>query len=357
MTTVNPKMIELARESRGLSQTELATILEIPQSSLSRIEAGLLAASDQLLDAMAKKLDYLREFFLQDEKLHGAGTSALHYVYRRRQGIATRTLKRIEAEVNIMRIQIKKLLERARIKPSYVIPSFSVEDYKGDVSKIAQSVRAMWMLPRGPVTNLTSAVEDAGGIVIRHDFGTEAVDATSFRIPGMPPLFFLNERLPCDRWRYTLAHELAHLVLHIVPNPDMEVQADEFAAEFLMPKDDIKPLLHEFTLAKAATLKPYWKVSMWSLMRRARDLGIITDSQHRYMCMTMSSMGYRTREPRELDFPVEQPKTYRGLLELHMTKLGLSIPQLGKVLAMKPEVLKQRIYREKTGLRVVAGGA
>jgi len=354
MARVNPKMVELARISRGLSQTDFAKMLGIPQSTYSRVEAGLLPAADELVDAIATKLDYPRDFFFLDEQIHGAGTSALHYVYRRKQGLPARTLRRIEAEANIGRIRIKRLLANARVKTPHVIPTFSLDDYKSDVERIAQSVRGMWLLPRGPVENMTAAIEAAGGIVIRQDFGTDAVDATSFRFPGMPPLFFVNKKLCGDRQRYTLAHELAHLVMHPIPNPEMEEQADRFAAEFLMPKEDIKPSLHQFSLAKAANLKPYWKVSMWALIRRAFNLGTITESQYRYLSMRMSAMGFRKQEPPELDFPVEQPKTYEGLIEVHLKKLGYTLEDLSKLLVANVEILQQQLSDPRSRLRLVA---
>ncbi|MBK7012326.1 MAG: ImmA/IrrE family metallo-endopeptidase [Xanthomonadales bacterium] len=45
-------------------------------------------------------------------------------------------------------------------------------------------------------------------------------------------MIFINKDVPGDRWRFTLAHELAHLVMHDIPKPDMEDEADEFASEF-----------------------------------------------------------------------------------------------------------------------------
>jgi Zn-dependent peptidase ImmA (M78 family) len=354
MATANPKMIELARTSRGLSQTDFAKTLGMLQSTYSRVEAGLLAAADELIDRIAAALDYPRDFFFLDEQIHGAGTSALHYVYRRKQGLPARTLRRIEAEANIGRIRIKRLLANAQVRTPHTIPTFNIDDFKGDVERIAVSVRAMWLLPRGPIESMTAAIEAAGGLVIRQDFGTDSVDATSFRFPNMPPLFFVNRALRADRQRYTLAHELAHLVMHPIPNPNMEEQADRFAAEFLMPKDEIKPSLHQFSLAKAANLKPYWKVSMWALIRRAFDLRTITESQYRYLSMRMSAMGYRKQEPLELDFPVEEPKVYQGLIDVHLKKLGYSLEDLSKLLVANVEVLQQQLSDPRSRLRLVS---
>jgi Zn-dependent peptidase ImmA (M78 family) len=81
--------------------------------------------------------------------------------------------------------------------------------------------------PRGPVESVTELIEDAGAFVIQIGFKTNLLDALSFRLPGLPPLIFMNSEMPGDRYRYTLAHELAHLILHNQPETDesMESQA------------------------------------------------------------------------------------------------------------------------------------
>src|ERR1700730_1023199 len=112
------------------------------------------------------------------------------------------------------------------------------EDYNGDVSVIAGLLRRSWGIPNGPVENLTTAIEAAGGVVLRRSFGTSKIDAMSKWAPGEPPLFFINSEIPADRCRYTLAHEIGHIVMHQVPTPDMEGEADRFAEEFLMPEKD-----------------------------------------------------------------------------------------------------------------------
>jgi Zn-dependent peptidase ImmA (M78 family) len=168
-------------------------------------------------------------------------------------------------------------------------------------------------------------------------------------------MFFVNRNIPGDRLRFTLAHELGHLLMHGIPSPTMEDEADRFASEFLMPAEDIKPALSQFSLAKAASLKPYWKVSMWALIRRARDLATISENQYRYLCMAMSATGYKTREPTELQIPVEEPRVYRELIDVHLKRLKFTLQDLAKLIVAKPEELKRRFAAPKSSLRLVAG--
>lgn len=86
---------------------------------------------------------------------------------------------------------------------------------------------------------------------------------------------------------------------------EIEREADEFAAELLMPEDEIYEDLRPFSLEKAARLKIEWKVSIAALARRARDLGVISESQYKRFCARLSALGYRIKEP--IDLPEEEP--------------------------------------------------
>lgn len=334
----NPRMLVVAREARGLGQAELAVRLHVNQGTISRMEGGVVPVSEAVLEGYASELDFPTEFFRQQGALHGTGTEAFHQMYRRRQALPAKSLKQVEAHVNIVRMHVAKLLEAVEAAPGLGIPKLDIADYGGRADRAAEAVRAGWRLPSGPVENMTELIEGAGGIVVRMDFGTEMVDATSIRYAQVPPLFFVNDRLSGDRLRFTLAHELAHMVLHRdVPAPTMEEEADQFAAEFLMPARDIGPSLNRFDLRKAALLKPFWKVSMAALVVRAKTLGKLTDGQYRHLWTQMGAAGIRKREPEELDIPVENPRLHKELLDLHLNGLNYTPAQLAQLLASSVE--------------------
>ena len=119
--------------------------------------------------------------------------------------------------------------------------------------------------------------------------------------------------------------------MHDAPNAEMESQADEFAAELLMPRDEIKDELFCITLPRLAELKAYWKVSMGALLRRAKDCDRITYNQYRYFNIQMSKLGYRTSEPVILQH--ETPSVLTKIVELHLNHLGYSPADLAKVIA------------------------
>lgn len=332
MDQFNPRMLVVAREARCIGQAELAKHLKISQGSLSKIEGGVAKPTLEFCKNISETLNFPLDFFQQTSGVHGTGTEAFHQMYRRKQALPAKDFRRVEAQVNIVRMHIEKMLRSVDWHTGIEMPKWSIEDFDESAAKAAIALRATWNLPAGPIDSVTQLIEDAGGIVVMFDFGTKLVDATSFRYPGLPPLFFVNKGLTGDRMRFTLAHELGHMVLHSIPVESMEMEADQFAAEFLMPARDITQSLNRFDLPRAALLKPTWKVSMGSLLYRAKTLGKITDNQSRHLWIKLGAAGWRTREPEELDIPIEQPRFHQQLVDLHLKTLGYSEHEFANLL-------------------------
>ncbi len=328
---LNPQMVILARQSRGLTQLELASQMKVGQATVSKIEAGLVQPTEEELDALATALRYPVHFFTQKRRIVGAGISELYH--RKHEVVSARTLNRVHAYASIRIMNIEDLLRSLDYSKSE-LPVLPIEDFEANPEKIARTVRAFLRLPPGPIFSMTKVLEDCGGIIITMDMGTRHIDGFSRRVDGLPPVFFLNQDLLPDRWRWTLAHELGHMVMHTEPsNKDLEDEANRFAGEFLAPAHELKPQLWEVDIAKLAGLKRYWKISIQALVMRAKHLGVIEDWKQRQMFMKLSKAGFRLREPQELDPPTEPPQRIQDMITFHKTKLRYNDNDLQTALA------------------------
>src|SRR5262249_7327901 len=148
-------------------------------------------------------------------------------------------------------------------------------------------------------------------------------------VSGLPPLFFVNSESPGDRARFSLAHEVGHVIMHRNPHAEQERQADQFASAFLMPARDIAAYLKPLSIERAAAIKPYWRVSMAAIIKRAYDLGMIGHSYYRKLFTQLSKVGYRTDEPNPVE--VEQPTVVDDLIGVHMRELKYSEPEMGRL--------------------------
>jgi Zn-dependent peptidase ImmA (M78 family)/transcriptional regulator with XRE-family HTH domain len=351
--TFNPKMISIAREARDLTQTDLASRLAITQGKFSKIESGLLGISEDLVQRLSIILDFPVDFFTQTEPIYGLGGNIIYH-HRKRQALSKREIEKIHARIHIRRMHLSKLLRQIEILPSK-IELCHIDEYDGGAQEVARAVRAHWMLPPGPIENVTKSIEDAGGMVIQYNFETKLIDAVSQIVPGLPPLFFVNTDLPVDRLRFTLAHELGHLILHnnSIPYPEMEREADAFAAEFLMPAKEIMPMLIGLMFPKLAPLKQYWKASMASLLYQSEHLGAITTRKARSLWMQMGKLGYRSSEP-SMNLPIESPSLLQEILDTHRSQLNYSTEQLSALLAIHEHEFRAMYVNARQHLTLVS---
>lgn len=358
MPHFNSEMLILARESREMSQSELAEKVRLPQTIISRLEGGLTTPTNQQVGDLASALLYPLELFYQEDRIFGFNASV--FFHRKKADIPARTLRRIHAVLNFTRMHIGRLMLSTSINAERELIRMTVEEF-GTPERIAQLTRSMLNLPSGPIKNLTAAVEDAGIIVATHKFGSSRGDAVSEWVPGHPPIVLMNvdETVGGDRYRWSLAHELGHLIMHKFPSENMEEEANRFAAELLLPQSDIKHHLRNVRISNLALLKSIWKVSMGALLERAKQLGTINSSQYRYMRVSFSRMHYNTREPAELDVPVEKPSLIRELIQAHIAQLRFSIEELAKLLHLLVEEFIDLYAPEfgRTGLKLVSSSA
>ncbi len=325
---INSEMLVLGRKSRGLTQEELAERTLISQGHLSKYEIGEHEVPREQLAKIADVLGYPESFFFQAEEITGLGVSVLYH--RKKQRLGKKKLKQIEALVNVLSLQLRELLSKCEITGASSFPQYDIEEYDYDPKKIAQVMRAQWRLPIGPVKSLIGAIENACGVVIKYDFGTQDFDGLGFPLRGIGPFFFMNKDIPTDRLRFTLAHEIGHVVMHRAKlTMEIEREANEFAAELLMPKDDIYEDLRPFSLERAARLKLKWKVSIAALGRRARDLGVISESQYKRFCARLSTLGYRMKEP--IALPEEKPSLPGKLVEVLQRELKYSYQEMAAI--------------------------
>lgn len=334
ISDVNPEMVTLARKSRRKTQVQLAKDAGVTQSKISKCEAGVLPVDEQILEQLSRALDYPPQFFSQQTAIEGPGISELFHRKRSRVGVGI--LNQAYALAEVRRQEVNKLIE-AHTESVSKAPFLPIDEFDEDATQIARTVRAYWQISPGPMFNVTKDLERHGCLVVAHSFGTRLLDGFSCRSLGMPPIFHLNRTLPPDRWRWTLAHELGHVVMHSEPGRPsklMERQADQFAGEFLAPERDLKPMLWNLDFERLAALKREWKISMQALLMRAFHLGAISDGKRRRMFMELSKAGYRLREPEALDPPIEVPASLFNLARFHMTKLEFTRDELKTFLAI-----------------------
>lgn len=345
---INGGMLLLARNRRRKTQTELAAETGVAQAAISRIENGTRdALSPEEIQSIARFLGFPVSFFYEQEPLYRTPLSVHGAVFRKRAAVSAKDQNEVVALANHYVLHFRRLLDAVDLEPQYPLLQFevvsdksSVSDYADGVtsaSDAAQKVRASWQLGDAPIPNLVRFVEATGVLVVEGDFGKADIDGVTLRPPGMKSVVVLNRNRPADRKRFSLAHEYGHVVLHPFPYDVMEKEANEFAAELLMPRAGVLPdLKRGLNIPKLGQLKQKWRTAMSALIYRAKSLGAISDEAATALYKKMSMYGYRTREPQEFDVAPETGKLASRLIELHLSDLGYSLEELAEGLRTEP---------------------
>lgn len=332
-------MLTLAREARGYSQADLAERSGVSRSYISRFEQDSLSMSDELVRKLMSVLKFQDSLFYADADILPRA------LYRRRDTVPAKTLMQIDANINLYQMNIARLLSAMK-KEAPVIPSIPVTE-AGSAEAAADRLRKQWKLNKGAIDNLTQVLEGNGVITVGMEFGTERVDSRSFLIEDKFPVIFYNKKLLGDRLRFTLAYELGHLIMHTRTSlgsfTDLSKEANLFAAEFLMPKDDIiKDLGENIDLDLLARLKGKWKASMHAILYRAVDLQVITENQKRYLINQFNALKIRRREPKELDLPIERGRLLRDLITTYRTKQKMNMKQIAEFFHLTEDEFLER---------------
>lgn len=344
---MNPQMLQLLRESRGMSSSQLASEIGVSAGTMSKIEHGLAPLDEERAVRIAEALSYPKSAFGWTDEIHGFGSSVFYH--RKQQSLSQLLLRKIQAQVNLTRMRLVRLMKSIEIDVRYSVPTLDLVEV-GSASEAARAVRAHWSVPMGPIRNMHAALERAGVIIVRADFESPKISAISIPpLDGAPHLIFVNVAHSADRERFTLAHELGHFVLHgDLESPESaEREADEFASEFLMPASEIRSQLKDITLQRAAQLKSLWRVSMGALIRRARDTGAIDEGRYRSLNVQISQRGWRQVEPAPI--VRDEPSVLRDLIRVQLEDHQFSSQELADIVGLAEEEFRVRYGVETTG--------
>lgn len=305
---ISGERVRHARELKSMTQKRLADLVGVSQAAIAQIEAGDFIASDDLVSAIAKHTGQPLGFFTQELGADFPLGSLLfrsHASMTKKEMIST---SRYAREVYSLAVRL-----RARTR---ALPVKITKLHDMSPERAADATRAhLGLSALDPIPHLLNILEWAGVVVLSVS-NSNSRDAFSLWFEDVPVIAIARDR-PGDRGRLSIAHELGHLTLHSGKSR-LEVddtEAADFAAEFLMPEKAMrKEIRTPVTLSSLASIKPRWRVSIQALIRRAKDLSIITDRQYRYLFEQVSCMGWRTREPVEIE--PEKPRALRQMAEM-----------------------------------------
>ncbi len=337
----NPEMVSVLREARGWTQQRLAEEARVTQGYISKIESRVIELTGERLNAVAIALDAPVALLTAPGPSTGLEVSCMFH-RRRSSKVTVADGKRVEAIGHLTRLTVAGLLADVD-GPEIALRRMDIDEFDSP-TRIAQLARAEWRISSGPIPNMMALADRLGVAVVIRSVGTAGQDAFSTWPTGAVPIIVVNSGLPTDRLRFSLAHELAHVVMHVRPNDSQEQQANEFASELLLPSDEIAVDLAGLTtrqFPRLTELKAKWRVSIGALVQKARALDIISERQFKEFRIRLSQMGWNLSEPIQLSS--EEPQLISQLIDRRRHELGENDDDLARAALMTPDAF-QRHY-------------
>jgi Zn-dependent peptidase ImmA (M78 family)/DNA-binding XRE family transcriptional regulator len=304
-----------ARQAKGLSLRGLAEKVGVSAMMLSKYERAESMPSSDVLLALAQALGVRAEYFFRTATID---LTRIQHRNRHRWKLPKQAEEKVLADV---RDQLERWAALDQIVPAPWFLQLSLPadlpaqvETLDDIEEIAIQVRQHWELGLNPIPELIDTLEMHGIKVFTTRFDDKRFEGMS-AISDDHYLIVVGSHWSGDRQRFTLAHELGHLVLdeRLHDSVDKEVAADRFAGALLMPRPKVIESLGErrsaLELYELYLLKQEFGLSIACLSYRARDLGIISKSAHRQFWRNWVAKGWHEREPGE-PYPGEQPRLF-----------------------------------------------
>jgi Zn-dependent peptidase ImmA (M78 family)/transcriptional regulator with XRE-family HTH domain len=309
--------IRQVRELMGWTQQDVSELLGISQPFVAKIEGDRAGVSEQIIEKLSVACGFPPAFFSRQPESDFPAGSLLFRAHVTMTGRETAEIYRY-AQITFGVLQA--ILRQRKFKPFPLNLPTNVSDDPREAAALTRS--ELGLSPDKPIPHLTNALEKAGIIVLALPKTFEGRDAFSLWAghERSRPVIVLAGGKVGDRLRMNMAHELGHLVMHkpvVNPIQEIEKQAFQFAGEFLLPmKQMLLEIVPPVSLDMLGRLKQRWGVSIQALVRRARDLEIINERKYTYLFQQLSARGWRMREPKMFDIPVEKPRGLRQIAEM-----------------------------------------
>lgn len=303
-----------------MTKSDLARSIGVTPTAVAQYEKGT-RPTQPVMAQLCLTLGMPREFFGSGNSMTLLPASGAHF--RSLRSTTAKAREQVLAYGELC-LELVGLISEYVDLPDVALPEVDLpEEITPDViADAAATTRQQWQIDVGPVPSVVQLLESHGVLVMRLPARTDPkVDALSTQSGGRPLVFLSPTKDDRARSRFDAAHELGHLVLHPDTDPGsklVEQQANAFASEFLMPRDEIIeqlptridwPAFHE--------LKRHWGVSLRALVYRAHTLGRLSEASYRRANQQLSIWGLP--EPGPLG-PSESPQMLgmaRNLLVKH----------------------------------------
>ena len=281
-TNIFGRRLRQARRMKGMSMADLGNALTpgITRQAINKYENGQTLPDSRMLlafgEALSVKPDYFfRPFTVEvDSVMFRKDTK-----FPEKNSTIIRERVREELERYIEAEQICGAETSSPLRPVVVSTTEGVVEY-------ADKVRSMLRLGADGISNVIEVLED-NGIKVIEISEDDTFDGMSGYANDIIPIIVVNSNTIPERKRFTLLHELGHLLIRF--NSDIKAKEVEnlcniFANELLLPASVVLSRIgkkrHDISLAELTNLQRQYGISIDMIMDKILQLDIITPRRY-----------------------------------------------------------------------------
>lgn len=292
-----------ARLLSGMSLQDVAEKLSksVTRQAIYRYEKGEVIPDSEMLTELSLIFNVQTDFFFRP-----MGVEIGEVAYRKLKMHSKDEIK-IQEQTKDYLSRYIELEDILGIKVDFVNP---LKDYPAvseyaNVNQAANILREAWNLGKNAMPNIAELLEDKNIKVVKLN-ADGAFDGLQTFANGTIPVIAYNEGKLSkkDRIRFTLLHELAHLLLRFDENlthAQIEKLCNQFAGAMLLPESGIKYELGEsrnrLSMNELGNIKKQYGISMQAIVMRANICNIVNDNYKRQFFNLMDENNWRIDEP------------------------------------------------------------
>jgi Zn-dependent peptidase ImmA (M78 family)/DNA-binding XRE family transcriptional regulator len=288
-----------------MSLQDLADALgnTVSRQALHKYESGTVRPDAAMIDKLIKILNVSLDYLYREQPVE---IGVLEF--RKLQKLPAKEEMQLVEQIKDYLSRYLQIEEILHIKSTYKNPlaDYNVVDNYTDVTKAATDLRKYWKMGADPIAHVIDLLEDNHIKVVKIKTD-EAIDGFQTWANGNIPVIGYNENKinKPDRIRFTLLHELSHLLIGDkfvnVSEIQKEKYCNHFAGVMLLPDEAlIKELGKHRTNVlqqELGAIKKQYGISMQAILMRIKICGILNDHAVTQLFNLFKHMGWTIDEP------------------------------------------------------------
>ncbi len=327
-----------ARKMKRMSMDALADAVGVSKNAISKYEKGSMLPNSSVLINLCEALGMSVDYFFR-----GKMVDLGHIEFRKRARLGKMAIKSIHEHIKEFAeryIEVEKILG---IPSPVALARYGVSCF-GDAVGAAMKLREAWRLGSDGIVGLINLLESKGIKVIEIDSEPD-FDGVSGLIDEKYYFIAVNRNYNPERKRFTLAHELGHLVLEINSGLDKEKICHSFANEFLLPSEVFKAIMgdrrHDISLNELRTIQRDYGISVDAQMMKARSLDIISENRFASFHKKKNfSASFKVNVESSV-FPPENCGRFEALVYMALAKELISMSKAAALLSQSLEEVRK----------------